>query len=254
MKYFSARNDESKRIFITVKSYPRPSITHGETDCVAGVTEDGAWIRIYPVKWRDLEGDNRFKKWQWIEARVAKSVKDKRKESYEVYHESIKIVGTVDTKRKWESRKQIVLPLLDESLEQLKSSGKSIGLIKVAKLEKFIMEPADTSCGLAKEHALSQVRLFDRPKQLLERLPYTFKYKFYCNGHDCKGHVAQVIDWEVCQAYRKWRHQYNDVAKQLKEQFYTNMAKKDLHFFMGTPLAQHRYRVFLVIGLFYPPY
>jgi hypothetical protein len=49
---------------ITVKTYPNPSETYGETVCVAGVRLDRGrpeWIRLYPVKFRnaDFEASSR---------------------------------------------------------------------------------------------------------------------------------------------------------------------------------------------------
>ena len=43
--------EETAEVMITVKTYPNPSETYGETVCVAGVRLDrGApeWIRLYP--------------------------------------------------------------------------------------------------------------------------------------------------------------------------------------------------------------
>jgi len=44
------------RILITVKTYPTPSsMRQEEVVCTAGLSEDGKWIRIYPVPFRRLE-------------------------------------------------------------------------------------------------------------------------------------------------------------------------------------------------------
>jgi len=40
------------RVLILVKSYPEISKTYAETVCTAGITEDGKWIRIYPLPYR----------------------------------------------------------------------------------------------------------------------------------------------------------------------------------------------------------
>lgn len=74
---------EHKRILVLVKTYPHPSNKSIETVCTAGLTEDGKWIRIYPIPFRYLAGDKQFKTFQWIEADVVKRPKNKdyRKES-----------------------------------------------------------------------------------------------------------------------------------------------------------------------------
>lgn len=43
-----------ERILVTVKAYPNPSKKYIETVCVAGVTESGQWIRLYPIPYRFL--------------------------------------------------------------------------------------------------------------------------------------------------------------------------------------------------------
>jgi hypothetical protein len=61
--------EETAEVMITVKTYPNPSETYGETVCVAGVRLDRGdpeWIRLYPVKFRNAEFDSQFKKYDVI--------------------------------------------------------------------------------------------------------------------------------------------------------------------------------------------
>ena len=44
------------KILITVTTYPLPSRSYDELVCTAGITEDGKWIRIYPVPLSSLFG------------------------------------------------------------------------------------------------------------------------------------------------------------------------------------------------------
>ena len=44
---------KQERILVTVKTYPTLSRKYGETVCTAGVREDGTWVRMYPVPFRD---------------------------------------------------------------------------------------------------------------------------------------------------------------------------------------------------------
>jgi hypothetical protein len=44
-----------ERILITVKTYPMLSKKYGELVCTVGLRENGEWIRIYPVPFRQLE-------------------------------------------------------------------------------------------------------------------------------------------------------------------------------------------------------
>ncbi len=41
-----------ERILVLCKTYPSPSAKYSETSCVAGITEPGNLIRLYPVPFR----------------------------------------------------------------------------------------------------------------------------------------------------------------------------------------------------------
>jgi hypothetical protein len=78
-----------ERVLILCKTYPSPSAKYAETSCVAGMTEDGKMIRLYPVPFRLVSDDQQFKKWQWITARFEKARDDHRPESHRVFVDTI---------------------------------------------------------------------------------------------------------------------------------------------------------------------
>ena len=53
---------ETKKVFITVKTYPTLSKKYDELVCTAGFFEDGSWVRIYPFPFRKLDYDKQ-KNW-----------------------------------------------------------------------------------------------------------------------------------------------------------------------------------------------
>lgn len=73
-----------ERILILAKTIPSPSAKYGETTCVAGITEHGEMRRIYPVPFRRMEGDLKFKKWQWVEVDTYPNTQDIRQESRKI--------------------------------------------------------------------------------------------------------------------------------------------------------------------------
>lgn len=78
------------RVLPIVKAYPEPSEKYGTTVCVVGVTiPDGSWIRLYPIRFMQLNESQRFKKYQIIDVVATKSQKDSRPESYRVDEKSI---------------------------------------------------------------------------------------------------------------------------------------------------------------------
>ena len=70
------------KVLITVKTYPTLSTKHNELVCTAGFTEDGKWIRIYPVEYRKKDYGDQYKKYDWVEVDLVKNDSDFRPESY----------------------------------------------------------------------------------------------------------------------------------------------------------------------------
>lgn len=69
------------KVLITVTTYPLPSRSYDELVCTAGITEQGDWIRIYPVPLQFLKGlrkDGKMQsyKYTWIELDLKKRTDD----------------------------------------------------------------------------------------------------------------------------------------------------------------------------------
>lgn len=65
-----------KRVLIIVRTYPVPAQKGVEVSCTAGVTDDGKWIRLFPLPYRLLEDASKFAKYQWITVNVTKAKGD----------------------------------------------------------------------------------------------------------------------------------------------------------------------------------
>jgi len=94
---------ERRKILITTKTYPSISTKYKETVRTAGILLDEdekpvQWIRIYPVRFRDLEFDQRYKKWSVISAEIQRNEKDFREESYRINDTSISVIREIGTK------------------------------------------------------------------------------------------------------------------------------------------------------------
>lgn len=50
---------EKKRVTIVTKAYPEPSTKHGDVACTAGITEEGEFIRLYPIDMRNFIGKDK---------------------------------------------------------------------------------------------------------------------------------------------------------------------------------------------------
>jgi hypothetical protein len=110
------------KIFVTVKTYPTLSISYDELVCIAGINEEGKWIRLYPIPFRKLSYDKRFSKYQWIEINVERNSKDFRPESYRPIDLNIKTHEKVNN---WTLKKKICLQEVYTDLKILINEAKN---------------------------------------------------------------------------------------------------------------------------------
>ena len=248
----------TKKVLVTVKTYPLPSRKMIEASCTAGITDDGKWVRLFPLPFRYLEYTQRFQKYQWIEASVTKA-SDPRPESYKIDLDSIKLVGKpLPTFDNWKIRKDFVLPLASHSLCYLQTTqnvtGATLGLFKPRCINELIIEPEE-SPGWTEEElsVLNQQSMFDtRFVSPLEKIPFKFKYRFFCKDSNCNGHTLSITDWEVGAAYRNFKIRYGkDWETYFRRKFEHDVIYSfDTGFYVGTIRA--RKDVWIIIGLFYP--
>ena len=207
---------ERKRVLVTVKAYPEKSKKHGAVVCTAGLTEEGEWIRLYPLPF-SLFLKNKVSKYDWIEVVCRKSTDEKlkRKESYKVRPDSIKVIDSTARKhkKKWELRNEIILKNMAPSLEYLQESFKedrtSLGLIKPVEVIDFYKTD---ELEVYEEKSWFQYTLDGGKTPVLTEIPHIFKYKFRCDGCTEGMHDIQCEDWELLESYRKWGRRYTDVG------------------------------------------
>ncbi len=246
-----------KEILITVKAYPNRSKKYGETVCVAGISKEDGWIRLYPVPFRDLEDWQKFKKYQVVKLKVKKQEGDSRPESHRPNFDDMEIIRELSTKgdKNWTLRKEYVLPTLSNSmceiLREQERSDKSLGVFKPKEVIELVIEEDTSKSG----NQSMQLSLFSN-KQPLEKIPYTFKYHYRCDDPNCNGHEQSISDWEIFALYRRMKREYEDieiVKEKVREKFIDQLCspKRDTYFFVGNH-SRHR-NSFMVLGVFYPP-
>lgn len=276
---------EEKEVLVTVKTYPNLSQSYDVLVCTAGITRDGEWIRLYPVPWWDLEDDKRFRKFDWIRVKV-KEAQEKlnRKESHYVKEGSIEIIdglpvsrghaeelyektgkkkfetfGNNDKEQNWKKRIRKVEEGTFQSVEELrerKNDNYSLGAIKPVDVENFYWEEGEDSREWEKDlvEGTQQTLGQEEYETPLEKIGRVFKYEFSCDDPDCEGHNMMAEDWEIEQAWRKWREKYDgeeEAFEMLEDKFYRRLFhEKEGYLFLGTESQYNRY---LIIGFFYPP-
>lgn len=153
-----------EEVLILVKTYPEYSVKYTETVCTAGILKQSRrLVRLYPVRYRYLEGESQFSKYQWINVRLQKATSDSRLESYNIFEDSIKMGTIIESGKDWNERTKWVLNghnvyhSVEELYDAQESSGISLGLIRLKALNKFNIEPkqeADIAQALKKKETI----------------------------------------------------------------------------------------------------
>lgn len=253
-------------LVVTVKAYPAVGVKTGEAVCVAGVrTDEPGWVRLFPVPFRDLPPQAQFKKWQRIRLRVRRPRSDPRPESWAPDVTSIEVVGELRA-GDWAERRRLVDALPERAMCEMNAlntmvAGRDVGAASLAVVRpreaptlRIETRPAaDILEGRAKM-AQGALPMFASGSDPIEILEHVFKYEYRCVEPTCRGHSQSVIDWEIAQAYRRWRRDYpSDWQQRLKAKWEGDLwaADRDSRLFVGN---QHQHPgSFLVLGVFWPP-
>jgi hypothetical protein len=245
-------------VLVTVKAYPNPSKKYIETSCMAGITRNQQWIRLYPIPYRTLAIDRRFEKYTWVRVRAIKAADDHRPESYKVDLDSIEPLEKIDTEEEWAERRRLLVPLKDASMCELRQTqpetNRSLGFVCPRRITAFEIKGTSPQWTREQLAILSQQNfLTPTPRQPLEKIPYDFFYHFECEAESCTGHKMKIVDWELHQSYRNWQDKYgSEWESRLREKYEDWVVnKRDLHFFVGTMLRHPQ--TWIIVGLFYPP-
>ena len=135
------------RVLITVKTYPTLSGKYDELVCTAGFREDGTWVRIYPIPFRQRPYHEQYQKYQWIELELEKNPSDFRLESYrpKSLDAPIQVIDEIRPDGDaWHERRKIVLNKVYDNLEELiteakdKTIGTSLCVFKPSRVLDFV--------------------------------------------------------------------------------------------------------------------
>lgn len=266
-----------EKILITAKTYPTLSRKYAELVCTAGVTENGEWRRLYPVRFRQLYKEQKYKKYQWVEADLEKSEADIRPESYKIILNTMTTIGTpLPTDNYWRARREAFLSKVEihENLEELIKRAHrnelSLAAFRPRRFLRFNHEPVEREWDTEKlaelEKEKSQLHLFKdketvkRELKLVRKLPYKFSYQFV----DCRGKKSKLMieDWEIGMLFwdclkdsdgdeqltlAKVREKYWDL--------FVQSGKHELTLVLGTTLEHHNKKApnpFVIISVFCP--
>jgi len=247
-----------REALIAVKAYPNPSAKYRETVCVAAITKEEGWVRLYPVRFRTLSQDRRFVKYQRVRLRMRKHDRDPRPESYRLDEMSLELGETLGTRGNWAQRREWVEPTLSASMCEIvrlqADSGKSLGAFRPKRVGDLVIKDAPPEWSAKQQAAMGQMWLFDDAAIPLEKIPYVFKYQYVCSDPECKGHEQSILDWELMQLYRNLRQNSpEEMRSKIRQKFLGEICgdDKDTVLFVG---SHSRFpQTFMVLGAFWPP-
>lgn len=184
---------QSARVAVLIKALPQPSKTYGETVCCAGVTAEGTWKRLFPVRFRHLKGENSFSRWDWVSFNYGRPKSDPRTESCHVHEESIKISGKLAELE----RTALLELLIVGSGKEAGERGQSLALIRPRNTRFNYRRKTDGEIEEERQayaHAARQLTMFDHELAKLDPTPYEFTFRFEdASGH----HTYRNGDWEA---------------------------------------------------------
>lgn len=255
---------------LLVKTYPTNTQSHGITVCTAAILDDGRLIRIYPVSWDEYTGKN-AKKYTRISAEIIPNTEEAAKRP-----ESHKLLGNIEivnndlnpAKNNWGNRNQLILQNVNQKgieglLENQEKHRASLGIVKVRELVDFHVDGDPDE--IIKEADYREVKvqtLFGKATvgegSKIDEIEHVFYYTWRCFGACCDEgapHKMQCEDWELFEAFRKFKSLYSpeEFPFKFRQIFYDHMLGRNLHFVMGTTSRPAQQKSFTIIGLYYPP-
>jgi hypothetical protein len=250
---------EQLRVLVTVKAYPSISTKYGEAICVAGIrldTDVPEWVRLFPVRYRDLPFEKRFEKYEVITLDACKHSSDLRMETWRPNVDSIQRGETLPAGGPWSARRRVVEPLIGPTMCGLHrgrkggAAGESLGIIRPARIRGIrVTQESEWSAGQL--GTVGQGSLLTSKTELVKP-GHAFAYSYLCEEPGCKGHVQKIVDWELGEVYRSWGLVGDALVDAIKHRWLDEMCaeKREPLFFVGD---QHRFPgQFLVLGTFWP--
>ena len=247
------------RVLITVLTYPHPSVKSDEVVCTAGITEEGKWVRLYPIDYRYRPKEQQFHKYQWIEVILGPTGagNDNRKESRKPELSTLRILGQpLSTNDSWLARREIIDRMPHSTVfgltDQHQADKTSLGIVRPHKVLDVEFVPADREWKPEWAELYSQMRLFGEPPKPLAKLPFTWRYVFECADNP-KPHRTMIEDWELGVLFLKLLEEHDErtAAEKVREKYLDMCAPdRDTRFFMGTVFP---YNTWVVLGVFWPP-
>ena len=233
---------QTKRILILGTTYPSHSKTYTEIVCTGGIEDETyRMVRLHPVPMRYLEPGHRFKKFQWIEAKVRQHDSDPRPESYRIDPRSIILgeeVHNHDDRRYYLENSPHLIKSLEALKEKQLSDGTSLGIVIPKDILDCSLEfrpPSERNEWTKHEDArLAQQNLFGETVKPIDFPEAKFMVQWKCDDATCESHNMSILQWGIHELYRKLKHDpkcEEKVLDAMKKQL--DQWERDVFMFLG---------------------
>ncbi|RTE49185.1 hypothetical protein [Actinobaculum sp. 352] len=254
-------------VTIVVKTTPLPSNRHEETVCVAGIAHNPyRWVRLYPVRFRDLERHDQFKKYETIRVPVRAPSNDARNESLRL-DGNLEIIGSLH--KDWNTRATLLANFPPVTLCALQhnithdANGHSLAVVRPRNIPTLTIEPHPGWTPREREiiekwaQPTLDVATFTSSRTPLEPPRYRIHINFTCKNEDtCNGHSISLTDWEGTALQRRIPADatIDYVHAQVIRKFITEKFKpgRTTQIIVGNQARGTKRKSFLALGIFGP--
>lgn len=237
---------KTSRVTILVKALPQPSKKYTETVCCAGLNASSKWERLFPVRFRHLQGEQSFKRWDIVEFSYREPTTDRRLESRHVFEDTIKVVGKAT---KATEKSSLMTSALVLSEKEATDKGHSLALIEPRNVRFRAKKLTPTEIAEIKNgyrQVSQQTSLFDKELAEFEPSPYEFSVSF----DDAGGkHTKKCGDWEVHAMFRNFSRLYGEkeALEKMEHTFSVEYPDRGVVFALGN--MQRRPQTWQLLGI-----
>ncbi|QMU57922.1 MAG: hypothetical protein GKR98_06750 [Boseongicola sp.] len=211
------------------------------------MTADGNWKRLFPIRFRRLQGDQSFKRWDIVEFDYRKHASDHRPESCRVHEESIHIVGRT---KKSAEKASLVARALTPSEKYASAEDMSLALIRPKNVRFASKKRTDVELNKMRERFAAQsaqLSLIEEEIAAYEPCPYEFTMHYF----DEDGpHRKTCSDWETSATFFNHRRKYGEEAtlRHLEKTYCHDYVESGLYFAIGN--MKKRPKTWQLLGIF----
>ncbi|MFH1697150.1 MAG: hypothetical protein ABH854_04575 [Candidatus Diapherotrites archaeon] len=194
------------------------------TVCCGGHSERLGFVRIYPTP---PHAEKKLQRWNLVSVEVERDARDKREESWKIagaksdWRNTAKGIEVLDVLSR-EERLRFINGVEKTTIEKLKESGKTLGIVEPRGIEAHIRKfPAESP----------QTDLLGRTVLSKRNFPHRLYLKYFC-APKCteRGHDHQLLEWGV---YEFWRKNPQAPAEKVAENLRLQDREYGKFFFVG---------------------